>query len=99
MTYVAPRTPTEVALADIWAPLLRLERVGIDVRFFDLGGHSLLATRVMSHIRTAMGVALPLAALFERPTIAGLAATIDAVRGVARGDHEPPSRAREELML
>lgn len=97
--YIAPRTPTEEALAEIWAPLLRLERIGIDDRFFDLGGHSLLATRVMSRIRAAMGVALPLAALFERPTIAGLAATIDAVRGVARGDHEPPSRAREELML
>jgi amino acid adenylation domain-containing protein len=77
-SYVAPWTPVQDLLAGIWCKLLRLERVGVHDDFFELGGHSLLATQVMSRVRAAFGVDLSLRALFESPTIAGLAAAVDA---------------------
>ena len=75
-TYVAPRTPVEELLAALWAEALGVERVGIHDNFFARGGHSLLATRVLSRVQQACGVELPLRALFETPTIAGLALAI-----------------------
>ncbi|MFG1891266.1 amino acid adenylation domain-containing protein [Micromonospora sp. NPDC049051] len=71
--YEAPRTPVEEAVADIWATVLEVDRVGVQDDFFDLGGHSLLATRVLAHLRQSFDIDLPLRLLFERTTVAGLA--------------------------
>jgi amino acid adenylation domain-containing protein len=86
--WLAPRTPVEEVLAGIWAELLGLERVGTAGHFFDLGGHSLLATQVMSRLRGAFGVAMPLRDLFEAPVLADLASRIEASR---RSGAVPPT--------
>jgi amino acid adenylation domain-containing protein len=74
--YLAPRTAVEKVLAGIFSEMLSLERVSVDESFFDLGGHSLLATQVLSRVREAFQVELPLRKLFKTPTVAGLAADI-----------------------
>ena len=74
--YVAPRTPVETALAEMWASVLGLDRVGIHDHFFALGGHSLLATVLISQIRDVFRVELPLRALFEAATVAELAVAL-----------------------
>lgn len=73
-----PRTPTEVTLAGIWAEVLGVEAVSLQDDFFVLGGHSLRAMQVTSRVWRAFGVELPLAAVFEAPTLAGLAQRIEA---------------------
>jgi amino acid adenylation domain-containing protein len=103
--YRAPSTPHQEALAGIWADVLGLDRVGIADDFFVLGGHSLLATQVMSRIASVFGRQLPLAALFDRPTVAGLAelieqAALGAVPPVAPAGRErtlPLSFAQQRL--
>jgi amino acid adenylation domain-containing protein len=70
--YAAARTPREELLAKLWAEILGLKTVGINDNFFELGGHSLLAVKLFARIEIAFGRKLPLATLFEHPTIAGI---------------------------
>jgi thioesterase domain-containing protein/acyl carrier protein len=74
--YLAPATPIEELLSDLWAELFGLGRVGVADDFFALGGHSLLAVRLMARIEHAFGLKLPLSVLFEAPTIRHLARAI-----------------------
>ena len=89
-TFVAPRTPVEEVLAGIWAKVLGLEQVGIHDNFFELGGHSLLATQVISRLRDAFQVELPLRSLFEVPTVADLAERVETVRWAVQGLQASP---------
>ncbi|WP_122743106.1 non-ribosomal peptide synthetase, partial [Pseudomonas viridiflava] len=83
VSYEAPEGEFEVALAEIWAEVLHVERVGRHDHFFDLGGHSLLAMRMVSQVRQQLGVELPLGELFALGELAAVAA---ALSGVARSE-------------
>jgi len=79
-----PRTETERLLAGLWRELMGCEGAGPDDDFFDLGGHSLLATRLVSRLRDALGIELPLRLVFEHRTLGELAAAIgEAAAGAA----------------
>ena len=75
--FVAPKGAAEEGVARIWQEVFRRERISSDENFFELGGHSLLATQVISRIREQFKVELPIRALFDRPTIAGLASAVE----------------------
>lgn len=86
-TFVAPHTSTEQTLAEIWADVLGVERIGVHENFFEAGGHSLLATQTLARIHKIFQLELPLRFLFEAPTIAELAMLIDQWE-VEQVDHE-----------
>ena len=89
-TYTAPRTPLEGILAGTWAEVLGLKQVGIHDNFFELGGHSLLATQIISRVRSAFQVELPLRTVFESPTIAGMAERLETVQREVSVQSAPP---------
>ena len=94
---IAPRTPIETAVAEIWRELLALGPIDVFSSFFDLGGHSLLATQMLSRIRQQLAVDVQLQRFFAGPTVAGLALSI--VEAQAESvDPEELSRALEEIL-
>ncbi|HYQ68252.1 non-ribosomal peptide synthetase [Actinophytocola sp.] len=99
----APRTEAERVLAEIWREVLEVERVGVDDNFFDLGGDSILGIQVAALARARLGLALPHRALFDRPTVAQLAASPAvpaaevAVRAGGPDDRHPLSPAQRRL--
>ena len=76
-TDTLPRSVVEEVLVGIWSEVLGLKRVGIHDNFFELGGHSLLATQLISRVRDAFQIELPLRSLFEQATIAGLSKEVE----------------------
>lgn len=79
VSYAAPAFDLQQRLAEIWADVLSLNRVGIHDNFFDLGGHSLLAMRIISKVHDAFGTAVSMRSFLDAPTVAGLAGVIETV--------------------
>ncbi len=88
--FAAPRTPVEEIVAGLWADILGREKIGVSESFFDLGGHSLLASRVLSRLRSALGVDLPLRDFFLQPTVEALARAAEQARRTGGGLELPP---------
>jgi len=88
--YVAPANPQEELLAGLWQELLGLERVSRHDNFFELGGHSLLATQLVTRVRAAFGVELPLRTIFETPVLADLAQRLVQAQSHTPGLTQPP---------
>ncbi len=78
---IAPRTETEMRVAAIWRDVLGVEELSIEDDFFSLGGHSLLATRIVNRLESSFGVEVPLSALFDSGTVAGIARILEGGRG------------------
>jgi len=94
--YVPPSDPVETAICSVWQTVLGIDRVGVHDRFFDLGGHSLDATRAIARINREFSVGLPLRALFDAPTVAGLAGRVraaDTANDTGPGDTGPGAAA------
>jgi acyl carrier protein len=93
--YIAPRTPVESAVAEIWSRVLGIEKIGMEDDFFTLGGHSLLATQVVAQVRSDFAVDLPLHSLFTYPTVESLAAEI--VQMMGDSEQEETAKLMAEL--
>ncbi|HET7112670.1 MAG TPA: amino acid adenylation domain-containing protein, partial [Pyrinomonadaceae bacterium] len=85
----APRNDVEQVLTDLWCEVLMIEGFGIDDDFFELGGNSLLGTQLLARIRDTFNVELPLRSLFEKPTVAGLAADVEEIRRAEQSSFGP----------
>ena len=106
----APESAVEQMIADIWCDLLKIDSVSLDDDFFQLGGHSLLATQILSRLRSAMNIELPLRAIFESSTLGALAARAEEARSgpapispamtrVSRDGRLPLSFAQQRMWL
>ncbi|WP_035943943.1 phosphopantetheine-binding protein, partial [Caballeronia glathei] len=96
-TYVAPRSSLEHTLAQCFASVLGLERVSVFDNFFALGGHSLLATQLVSRLREALSIELPLRTLFDAPSVSSLAEALqeESPRQASATRPLPPLQALE----
>ncbi|MFB7917451.1 amino acid adenylation domain-containing protein [Streptomyces sp. NPDC056061] len=83
--FAAPDTPVEKAVADVWAEVLSVDRVGLDDDFFELGGHSMLATRAVAVVGERLGVGVTLRMFFDRPTVRELAGALDELLAAQNG--------------
>jgi acyl-CoA synthetase (AMP-forming)/AMP-acid ligase II/NADP-dependent 3-hydroxy acid dehydrogenase YdfG/acyl carrier protein len=85
----APMTATEASIAELWSSLLERTTIDVDDSFFVLGGHSILVTQLVSRLRHTFGADVPMAAIFEAPTVRGIAAAVEralATETVSPGD-------------
>lgn len=87
--YQAPCTEIEKVIAEVWADMLTVERVGRQDHFFELGGDSLTAMRTVLHLRKALDIEIPIRVIFDSPTLETIAASI----GALRAEGEPPTAA------
>lgn len=94
--YVAPSSPLEKELVEMWQELLEVERIGIDDNFFDLGGHSLLTVRIIAKIRESKKIKISLDAFFKNPSIRGLAQEISG--NIATDAHVPLDLTKEAVL-
>lgn len=94
--YVAPRTPIEKKLVEIWQELLGLEKIGIQDNFFELGGHSLLITQLLVRVRDIFKIEISLHSLFKLPTIANIA---QKVQGTQPSTKDTPINLKAEAVL
>jgi amino acid adenylation domain-containing protein len=109
VAFVAPRTPTEIAIAEIWCDILDVDRVGVQDNFFHLGGHSLLAARVVTQVRKRFAIEISVRAAFQHPTLAGFAELVAAAAGEETAEAEagvaeperayPPSFSQQQLLF
>ena len=95
--FVAPRTATEEAIAEIVASVLKLDRISIYDNFFDLGGHSLLVTQVISRLQRTFSVELPIRSLFESPNVVGLAEAVTQLKLQHTEDEEIQQLLPQEM--
>src|SRR5207302_11046494 len=86
--YVAPQSPLEELLAEIWMEVLKVDSIGIHDNFFELGGHSLLAARVVARVRSTLDIEIGMVDLFQAPTIASLASLLNSREAVSENDAE-----------
>ncbi|MGH9592073.1 MAG: phosphopantetheine-binding protein, partial [Bryobacteraceae bacterium] len=100
-TFVAPTSDVEKRMTAIWAEVLGIGEIGVDDNFFEMGGHSLLATGVLSRVRDAFGVSVPLRTIFEAPTIRQLARHVDTLAWIAsdKSSASQEDGEREEVEL
>ncbi|WNN39141.1 amino acid adenylation domain-containing protein [Pseudomonas inefficax] len=107
-SYRAPGTEREATLAALWAEVLGVEQVGLDDNFFELGGHSLTATRLVSRLRSSLGLEVPVRALFQHSTLGAFveqalpraeASTLPPIQAQRREAPVPLSYAQERLWL
>ncbi|UFS98656.1 non-ribosomal peptide synthetase [Nocardia huaxiensis] len=91
-----PQTDTEILVAEVMGDLVGAESLGADDSFFEVGGNSLLATQLVARLATATGVRLEVRAVFAAPTVAGLAASLDAGTATAELRPEPRKRTRPQ---
>ncbi|MCI4061312.1 amino acid adenylation domain-containing protein [Micromonospora sp. R77] len=104
-SFVAPRTPTEQAIAEVWRQVLRVDRIGVHDNFFDLGGHSLLATLAVARLVKALDRPVDVRTFFAHPTIAEFAAALPgpaadpapAITRLRRSGDFPLSFAQERM--
>ena len=91
--YISPRTEGEKTIAEIWSDVLGIERIGILDNFFELGGDSLLATQVVTRLRAACAVELPVSCIFDSPTVAGVSELIARDR-LEQANPQEPGKSR-----
>ncbi len=98
-TFVAPATPTEMALAHVWSEVLGIKQIGVNDNFFTLGGHSILAVRLINKINKSMNFTVPIPVFFQNPTIGKLAAVRDRANDAkAATDSRPGEESSPSLI-